>query len=402
MRLSFKNNVSCKNYGVDRYMDIKRVVIIIPTYNEEQVIKNTITSVFQAVADIDTLNVEILIFDSNSTDDTQAIVTALQQKHEKLYMQTEPCKTGLGSAYLKAMHYAIDELKADIIIEFDADLSHQPAYIPVMLEAIQEYDVVIGSRYIKGGSIPDNWGWHRKLLSVMGNLVSRVFLSTKYKDFTSGFRATRVELLKKILPKKFISSNYAYKLELLWLLHKEKASILEYPIQFVDREKGQSKLPANSIIDSLYVLGKLRFNELKQYIRMCMVGISGMSIQFLVYNLLREIISPFNAAQFAVLSAIISNYTFNHRYTFKNRRFRVFRNKVKSFTWFLGYSLSMIIFQSHWLKLGIKYWGSGTIKENIVMISGIIAGSILNYQIYSRLVWPRHITKGLSIHTNNA
>ena len=81
MRLSFKNNVSCKNYGVDRYMDIKRVVIIIPTYNEEQVIKNTITSVFQAVADIDTLNVEILIFDSNSTDDTQAIVTALQQKH---------------------------------------------------------------------------------------------------------------------------------------------------------------------------------------------------------------------------------------------------------------------------------------------------------------------------------
>ncbi len=247
-------------------INLKSVVIIIPTYNEEQIIKETIHEVFKSLA-TSNYAAHILVFDSCSTDDTQNLVLSLKELYPNLHLQTEPKKTGLGSAYWQAMHYALDHLDADAIIEFDADLSHQPCYLPEIINKLSNYDVVVGSRYIKGGSIPKDWGWHRKCLSVLGNLVARCFLTLKYKDFTSGFRATRSSKLKEALPKQFISNHYAYKLELLWRLHQAKARITEYPIEFIDREKGQSKLPANSIIDSLRVLGILRYRKLKSYFR---------------------------------------------------------------------------------------------------------------------------------------
>lgn len=245
-------------------MDSKKYVIIIPTYEEGAGIECTIDEVFKACSTIG-LDIHILIFDSASKDETQNIVRRLQKKHTKLHLKTEPQKTGLGSAYLQAMRYALNDLNADVILEFDADLSHQPCYIQPILEQLNYCDVVIGSRYTKGGSIPKNWGLHRKLLSRIGNFISRLILTPKYKDFTSGFRATHYLALNKALPKQFISNNYAYKLELLWNLHRSKAKIREYPIDFIDRVEGVSKLPTNSILDSLYVLAVLRLKEWKRY-----------------------------------------------------------------------------------------------------------------------------------------
>lgn len=247
-------------------MNLKTVVIIIPTYNEELVIKKTIEEVFKSLAHTNFTS-HVLVFDSCSTDNTQNIVLNLKETYPNLHLQTEPQKTGLGSAYWQAMHYALDALDADAVVEFDADLSHQPCYLPELLDKLHSYDVVVGSRYIKGGSIPKNWGWHRKFLSILGNVVARCFLTAKYKDFTSGFRATRCITLKEALPSQFISNHYAYKLELLWRLHQIKAKITEYPIEFIDREKGQSKLPANSIVDSLRVLGTLRYRKVQSYFK---------------------------------------------------------------------------------------------------------------------------------------
>lgn len=245
------------------FMNKKKVVIIIPTYNESLVIEETLGLVFQTLS-VSCMETSILVFDSASTDNTQQVVQSLQKQYPTLYLMTESKKTGLGSAYLQAMRYAITTMAADVIVEFDADLSHQPHYLLPMLEKMQTYDVVVGSRYVKGGTIPSNWGWHRRLLSRLGNVVARCFLSPQYKDFTSGFRASCAQLLKQTLPDQFISAQYAYKLELFWLLHKAGAKILEYPIEFVDRKKGESKLPANSILDSLRVLATLRFRELKR------------------------------------------------------------------------------------------------------------------------------------------
>lgn len=239
----------------------KKVVIIIPTYNEQDVINETLSALSVVQANSDDFFIKVLIFDSASTDSTQEIVKNLQRKYTWLYLQTEDKKTGLGSAYLQAMSYALHEMQADIVVEFDADLSHQPKYILPMLQEIKNSDVVLGSRYVVGGSIPKDWGPHRKLISILGNQIARLILTRKYKDFTSGFRITRKEHLAKALTEKFISNNYAYKLQLLWTLHKNKAKIVEFPIDFIDRTKGKSKLPANSILDSLHVIFLLRFRE---------------------------------------------------------------------------------------------------------------------------------------------
>jgi len=243
-------------------MSTPKVVIIIPTYNEASVIQETIQAVFRETSSISEMEIHVLVFDSASTDNTAAIVSHLMHTFQQLHLQTERIKSGLGSAYMQAMRYAFEVLSADIIVEFDADMSHQPKYIAPMLENMKAWDVVVGSRYIAGGQIPDDWGWHRKLLSKAGNFVARLILTRRYKDFTSGFRATRRQVLKPVLPEIFLSNHYAYKLHLLWLLHKNQAKILEYPISFIDRKKGVSKLPTNTILDSLRVLLTLRLHEL--------------------------------------------------------------------------------------------------------------------------------------------
>lgn len=373
-------------------MIIEKVVIIIPTYNEAAVIQETLDAVFNVTRDNLTANIHVLVFDSASTDNTQRIVMDMATRNNKLHLQTELKKTGLGSAYLQAMHYAIKEMGADIVFEFDADLSHKPEYIAPMLEKIKTGDVVVGSRYIAGGSIPENWGWHRKVLSVLGNWVARAVLTPAYKDFTSGFRVTRCHILQQVLPEKFLSNHYAYKLQLLWLLHKNKAKIYEYPIKFIDREKGTSKLPANSVIDSLRVVFTLRYYELKRYLKMCVVGFSGMAVQFLVYNLCREYLSPFSATQFAVSAAILNNFILNSQFTFKHRSHASHIQKVKALGVFLSYSVAIIYLQSYWLDVGLKLLGGGHLKENAIMFTGMILGSFLNYFIYSRIVWRESIT----------
>lgn len=381
-------------------MSIEKVVIIIPTYNEALVIEATLREVFQATENISGMDVHVLVFDSCSTDNTQQIVAGLQVNNPRLHLKKEAKKSGLGSAYLQAMRYALTELSADIIMEFDADLSHQPKYLAPMLEKMKAHDVVVGSRYIPGGSIPQEWGWHRKLLSVFGNYVARFVLTLKYKDFTSGFRATRRQVLEKSLPEKFLSNQYAYKIQLLWLLHKNKARICEHPIEFIDRQKGVSKLPANSIFDSLRVLFILRFHELSGYLKMCLVGLSGVLIQSIVYNVLRQSMLPVHALKIAIIAAIVNNFALNNRFTFSGDVFQHRAQKIKSFAVFLGYSILMISVQSYWLDLGLKYLGSGVLKENITIFIGMIIGSFLNYLIYSRFIWRRAKTSLAPLDSN--
>lgn len=238
-------------------------VIIIPTYNESEVIQETIHAISAIRAQVQKKRLVVLIFDSASKDDTVALVQQLQAQYDWLYLQQEPCKTGLGSAYYQAMHFAHSQLNADIVIEFDADLSHQPKYLLPMLDYIDQNDVVMGSRYVVGGKLPGDWAVYRKVISKLGNWFARLVLTRKYKDFTSGFRATRKTCLERAIQKPFLSQHFGYKLDFLWRLHQMQATIHEFPIEFVDREKGQSKLPRNSIMESLKVILNLRFHSMK-------------------------------------------------------------------------------------------------------------------------------------------
>ncbi len=366
----------------------EKVVIIIPTYNEAQVIKDTINQVFNTTQSIPNYDIHILVFDSQSEDNTYHIVNALKDTYPKLHLAKESHKSGLGNAYLQAMRYAMSILKADIIFEFDADGSHQPKYIAPMLEALKTADVAVGSRYVTDGAIPNDWAIHRKIFSVLGNLVARCLLHPKYKDYTSGFRATRTRVLKKVLPRQFLSSQYAYKLHLFWLLHRHGAKIVEVPIQFIDRVKGHSKLPANSIRDSLRVVFTLRLRTMHKYLKMCTVGLSGAVLQFISYNILCHQMSPFKATQIACLLAILSNYTLNSLYTFKGQNHKPYFYPKKMAVFF-SYSMVMILLQSSWVHFTVAHFGRGRLIENLMLAVGIGLGSLLNYAVYDKVIWPK-------------
>ncbi len=239
------------------------VVIIIPTYNEEGHIGETLKLLQYEISQIKNHNFDILVFDSCSPDQTIPFVKSLQIKYKNLHLIVEDKKSGLGGAYIQAMRYVIEHFDADVIFEFDADGSHQPKYIALMMDAIEKgADVVMGSRYVPGGKIEANWAWNRRMISRIGNYVARLFLTRKFYDLTSGFRATKVSLLKEIPLENLLSKNYAYKIHLFWELHQRTHAIVEVPITFVDREHGVSKFPKNNMWESLKVVIMLRFRKL--------------------------------------------------------------------------------------------------------------------------------------------
>lgn len=252
------------------------ITIIIPTYNEQGNIGDIINQLQLVFEKVSHHAFSILIFDSHSTDRTIFEVQHSQQRWSNVFLLTEKEKTGLGSAYIQAMQYAIDELRTDAVVEFDADGSHKPEFLVPMIEQLDcGFDVVVGSRYIKGGRISVNWPWSRRMVSVLGNWVARCFLTRQYHDFTSGYRITRTSLLEKINLKQLLSKQYAYKIHLLWWLHLVGAKIIEVPIEFIDRTEGESKFPRHNVIDSLYVVMRLRVQQCHTYLKMCLCGAVG-------------------------------------------------------------------------------------------------------------------------------
>lgn len=372
---------------------IQHVVIAIPTYNEADCIEKTLSDLNKEIKNIKDFKISILVFDSNSSDKTVEKIKQAQKLYPNLHLEQEPQKTGLGSAYIQAMQFAMTKLNADIIFEFDADGSHQPKYIRPMLEKIKQgADVVVGSRYVKGGSMPKDWGLHRKLLSGVGNIIARCVLSPKYKDLTSGFRATKTSFLKKIDLPNLLSKDYAYKLQLFWELHQLKAKIVEHPIEFIDREKGDSKLPKNSIKDALRVVFTLRYRKLKNYIKMCCIGVSSLAAQLAIFNLLRLIITPAIANSIGVEVAVIMNFIFNNHFTFKDQKIKKSQRKklIGKFIQFNIASLGSMAIQAITVHGFIMLFGRHAMWENVGVITGILLGSVLNYFIYSRLIWKEN------------
>lgn len=369
-----------------------KTVIIIPTYNEKENINSlieTLESVFVKVPAGFKMN--ILVVDDTSPDGTADIVKGLQKKYSNLHLFINKKKKGLGAAYIKGFKYAMEQLKADIVFEFDADGSHQPKYIPAMLEEINRgADVVVGSRYISGGLMPKDWGIDRKLVSFFGNLMCKLVLLTfQYHDMTSGFRATKTKFLRKIDLDSLLSKQFAYKIHLYYALHKLGAKIVEYPIEFIDRTKGKTKFPKNNIIDSLRVVFTLRWRESEKFIKVCFVGLIGALIQFSIFNSLRSRISPEYANTIAVEIAIISNFIINNLWTFKEEKiqFRQLKKLIFKFFQFNLVSLGSIFIQFLVMKVGVNLLGRSFLWENILVGIGILIGLVWNYTMYTRLIW---------------
>ena len=185
---------------------------------------------------------QILIVDDNSPDGTSLEVENMQKGDEHLYLLKRPGKLGLGSAYIDGFTWALSNLSFDIIVQMDADFSHQPSDILKLVGTIQkDADVAVASRYIESGS-SNKWPWHRKLISRVANFLSHIMLGINVKDITSGFRAIRKKAVQELLKYHMNSRGYSYQVESLAIYKDLDLSIIEVPYVFEARLSGKAKL----------------------------------------------------------------------------------------------------------------------------------------------------------------
>jgi len=239
---------------------MKKVAIIIPTYNEAKNIKKVIDLIYEKTKALKSYGIYVIVVDDNSPDNTWQIVKSISKLNKKVKLLLKKNKEGLGKAYIKGFNYVFKDLGADVVIQMDADLSHDPKEIPLMLHFLEKgYDLVIGSRYVPGGRIL-NWDFIRRITSRGGNFFARIVAGLyKVNDCTSGFRAFKTDILKKIDFNKVNVQGYAFLTSLLFEVYKKKAKIKEIPITFLDRQHGESKLNRREMFEFFINCLRLRF-----------------------------------------------------------------------------------------------------------------------------------------------
>lgn len=384
----------------------KHAVIIIPTYNERDNISRVVAALAEVFAHIKDWQMSILVVDDTSPDKTYEVVKILQKEYSFLYLFMNKKKSGLGGAYLAGMKHAFGELNADIVFEFDADLSHDPKILPQMLDKIDEgYDLVLGSRYIPGGSMAKEWGLHRKFLSYFGNLfINVVFFDFSVRDWTAGYRAITKKTYLLVHPQLHSDrfSGYTFQIGFLYNTLRQGLKVAEVPYVFVDRTIGESKIGAEYMKNTMIYILKMRWNEVLQsrVFKFVVVGGIGAIIQLSSLQLWRTML-PFQIAFFASIeTAIISNFLLSNLWTFADRKLQ--RSQVISkFIAFNIASGGSIAIQQLLALVGEFSFGivplfiipftaipfdSGTLYAVI----GIFIGMFWNFFAYSRIIWKKN------------
>jgi dolichol-phosphate mannosyltransferase len=226
--------------------------VIIPTYNERENIGELIPRVLQNP------RFRVIVVDDNSPDGTGALVAEMAEQDSRLELIARPGKLGLGTAYLAGFQRALDE-GAEFIFEMDADFSHDPGYLPALLAAAEmHYDLVLGSRYVRGGGTSD-WGPGRQLISRGGNLYAGLILGLPVADATGGYRCYRRKVLQALDFGAIRSTGYSFQIEMVYRSLQAGFRVGEVPIIFPDRRVGQSKMSRRIVVEALINVWKLRF-----------------------------------------------------------------------------------------------------------------------------------------------
>ncbi len=236
--------------------------IVIPTYNERENINVLIPQIIEVFKQNGfSEKGKILIVDDNSPDGTSEVVEEFMKRNKNVFLLERGIKSGLGSAYVAGFKYALDKLGADVIFEMDGDCSHDPGDIGRFLYELENgYDVIVGSRYIKGGDIPE-WGFHRRLISKGGNFLARAIAGIPIHDCTSGYRAIKASILKRLKLDELKVDGYAFQISLLHALLERNAEVKEIPITFRERNGGKSKLGNDDIREFFITSFRLRLRR---------------------------------------------------------------------------------------------------------------------------------------------
>ena len=361
-----------------------KICFVLPTYNEEENIENIIQQILKEEKNQSKHTFSILVVDDNSTDETQTIVQRYISLNSKVHLVTGQ-KKGLGDAYKRGFKFALNDLKADLIFQMDSDGQHDASLIPDFVSYIEEgKDVVIGSRFIDGGTTPD-FSFTRLLMSKVGNLLVRyVGGITQVKDCTSGYRAIRASYLKELDFSYLSTRGYSFQSSLICDLAWRGADISEIPIEFSSRQGGDSKLALRDQIEFLLNIPRLGFRNLEDFMKYSLVGVSGVFVNLGLYFLLTRYyeISELVAPLIAIESALISNFILNNFWTF-GKRITQSRIRVKFVKFHLVSGFSALINYSAFLTLFL-FFGLYDILANLI---GIGLAAIVNYLINSNWTW---------------
>ncbi|NCS81786.1 MAG: dolichyl-phosphate beta-D-mannosyltransferase [Ignavibacteria bacterium CG22_combo_CG10-13_8_21_14_all_37_15] len=233
-----------------------KTLIIIPTYNE----LNNITRLIPDIFERHPLDLEILIVDDNSPDGTGKYIEEICKTNTKVHIVHRAKKMGLGTAYCEGFAYALKR-DYDYIFEMDADYSHDPKEIKNFLNAIEQCDFVIGSRYKTGVNVV-NWPMHRLMLSWFANKYTRVITGMKITDSTGGFKCFRRKVLESINLSKIKSNGYAFQIEMNFKAIQNGYKFCEVPIIFIDRHSGHSKMSKKIVREAVFLVWKLRIQSM--------------------------------------------------------------------------------------------------------------------------------------------
>jgi dolichol-phosphate mannosyltransferase len=357
-----------------------RIVIIIPTFNERGNIGRLIDRlqvVFRSLKH----EMLILVVEDNSPDGTGDVVREHQRHSPNVHILSGQ-KHGLGAAYIRGMQHALEILHADAVFEMDADFSHDPADVPRLVAALEQgADFVIGSRYVSGGSIPAEWGLHRRLNSRFGNIVARHVAGLyRVHDCTAGFRAIKADVLRRMQMQSFRVQGYAFQIALLHAAMAGGARVVELPVKFVDRTIGESKLGVKDIVEFFRSAAWIRFQSSKTFIKFCITGASGVLVNLAIFTaLLAAGVNKFVASPIAIQASIITNFLVNNYWTFRSRNLsgpvhaRGLRFNVVSF-----FSLAI-----SYLTFVVLSRTFPAVAPQVHQLVGIIPATLVNYFLNS-------------------
>jgi len=230
-----------------------RAVACLPTYDERENLERMVRALCE-------LGVAVLVIDDNSPDGTGELADRLAAELDHVEVLHRERKEGLGPAYLAGFRRVLDG-DAELIVQIDCDFSHDPADLPRLVEAAGNADLVLGSRYVAGGSV-QNWGFVRRLVSAGGSLYARILLGVGIHDLTGGFKCFRREVLETIDLDAVSSRGYAFQIETTYRALRDGFRVVEVPITFVDRERGGSKMSRAIVLEAIWKVPALRLRAL--------------------------------------------------------------------------------------------------------------------------------------------
>lgn len=362
----------------------KRMCIVLPTFNEIDNLQLLLPQLFHGADRITSHELHVLVVDDNSPDGTADTVREQMESFPNLHLLCGE-KRGLGEAYKRGMAHALETLAPDLILQMDADLQHSPRLIPLFVSLAENgFSLVIGSRFILGGSTPD-FSFKRKMLSRVGNGMLR-FLGgmPPIRDCTSGFRCIKADLLAKCDLSQLSTRGYSFQSSLLFELIRNGARVIEVPITFADRVRGQSKLSFQDQIEFLLNVFRIRFRKSEEFIKFLLVGASGVVVNLGFYVLFSRGmgISLELASPLAIEISIISNFLLNSVFTF-GKRSSVNGLKKRFLRFHLVAGVAGLVNYSILLLL-VKSFGLWDIPANL---AGIACATLVNYFLNSRWTW---------------